>query len=216
VRRQAHTLVSVIAIFVSCGAGWSGALAQDAVDSPKISSETQSQIELHASELLENLEKAPATLLDVGLMKLQVQEQSFFAANKPEVFSKQNFVYLVAEYDHQDKAILVELQHRSSKTTEADLLSECKDDVLMLRDALRPNAPMIGRGEVAVLNQRDLMCAQATSLFMGVATDSVSAPPGANVCNLIEFWAHVSSVDGKTAACKRRFFDDVTEAWIAD
>jgi hypothetical protein len=155
--------------------------------------------------------------MDLGLHAVELREFAYFTANKPDVFKKEQFRFLVAQYIEFKGSIDVQLSHLSVSSSPDELAAECKEDVGLAAAALVPDMERSEGDTPSNTSEEALFCANIRTMFFGTETTSQFlsrelSQPDDNLCRHIWFYARVSSTKNDTSVhCFKNFFSPEIE-----
>lgn len=160
---------------------------------------TQSQTKRDENEVLDLLEKNPATALDVALLGLRQTEIVAFIVGKPEIFRRDVLNYFEVSYSGApDRTVLVDIGYKSAISDTEALVAECKDTLgiaisSLVRDVPDPVSALVGSDD-----SKSLKC-KANGYFQSDTIPRVQqlqiTSAGWNICDSIRVVVNVRHGD---------------------
>ena len=170
---------------------------------------SETQTKQDEREVLDILNRSPASALDVGLLGLRQTEIVTFLANKPQIFKQANFNYLEVSYSSAAHEIFVGVSYRSEAEKTDAVVDDCKDSVELATSPLVRSVSSEVANIVGTDDKHNLEC-KANTYFISQSIPRAQqleiTTPAWSVCDSIRVVVNVRHGDD-TVTCRKDLTD---------
>jgi hypothetical protein len=180
-----------------------------AQDNPS-SAPDKSQTEEINKEILDGLAKAPATLLDAGMINLRITLMALFLVNKPKIFERDSFYFFTVDYVSMGRRIVIGVGYKSDSNDKAALIDECKDNINLIMSGLTRRVSQSVNNLTHEADAEGFACNAGD--FYGKFGSSLNllevSHPDWNICKSIHITNIVRANDDKSGVVCTKAFQD--------